>query len=277
MNPGLGNNHPSIDYYDSDYPSPYDTIFPENFDRITEYQGIAFDIERYREIVKESGGPVLELCCGTGRVAIPLAREGYDVTGVDISPAMLQKFKNALEKEEPAVNNRITLLEQDITQLSLGEKRFQIGILAFNSLLCIPDFHQQRAVLHAVASHLIAGAKLLIDIVNPLQLKLDGDPVPKPFFTRKDRNTGNIYTRFFTMGPFETDHKQQLAGWYDEITPEGFVKRRHYSLFWRPIFRFEIELMLQEAGFRLLQIEGGHRKEPYTAKSSRMFLIAEKA
>ncbi len=276
MNPGLGNDHPSIHYYDSDYPSPYDTIFPENFDSITEYQGLAFDIERYRELVAESGGPVLELCCGTGRVAIPLARNGFDVTGVDISAAMLQKFQNALEKEEPGVANRVTLIEQDVTKLSLGEKRFQTCIIAFNSLLCIPDFNGQNALLKAAAAHFVPGAKFLIDIVNPLQLNLQGDPVPKPFFTRKDRNTGNTYTRFFTTGPFETDHRQKLSGWYDEITPEGFVKRRHYSLYWRPIFRFEIELMLREAGLRLLKIEGGHRKEIYTAQSPRMFLIAGK-
>ena len=276
MNPGLGNDHPSIHYYESDYPSPYDTMFPENFDPITEYQGLAFDIERYRELVKESNGPVLELCCGTGRVAIPLARDGFEVTGVDISQAMLQKFKNNLEREKPEVANRVTLIEQDVTQLLLGEKRFQTCIIAFNSLLCIPDFNLQMKLLKATAAHLMPGAKFLIDIVNPLQLDLEGDPVPKPFFTRKDRNTGNTYTRFFITGPFETDHKQKLSGWYDEITPEGFVKRRHYSLYWRPIFRFEIELMLREAGLRLLKVEGGHRKEIYTAQSPRMFLIAGK-
>ena len=102
------------------------------------------------------------------------------------------------------------------------------------------------------------------------------DATPKPFFTRKNRISGNTYTRFAMMGPFDSNHKQQLYGWYDEILPDGSVKRLQYSLYWRPIFRFEIELMLREAGMRLLQIEGGHRKEPYTLQSPRMFLIAEK-
>lgn len=276
MNPGISSNDPSIYYYDSDYPSPYDTLFPENFDQTTEYQGLAFDLNRYRELLAELGGPVLELCCGTGRVAIPLAREGFEVTCVDISQAMLMRFRRALDEEQKAVAERITLVEQDVTKLDLPGNRFKTAILAFNSLLCIPDFNGQCAALRAVSNHLISGGKLLIDVVNPLKLKIDGDPVPKPFFTRKDRNTGNTYTRFAMMGPFEADHKQQLYGWYDEITSEGFVKRRYYSLYWRPIFRFEIELMLREAGLALLQIEGGHRKEPYTAQSPRMFLIAGK-
>ena len=76
------------------------------------------------------------------------------------------------------------------------------------------------------------------------------------------------------MGPVETDGRQQLHGWYDQITSEGIVKRQLYSLYWRPIFRFEMELMLRAAGLRILQIQGGHRKEPYTTQSPRMFLIA---
>ncbi|HSE40124.1 MAG TPA: hypothetical protein VLH08_05110, partial [Acidobacteriota bacterium] len=95
-------------------------------------------------------------------------------------------------------------------------------------------------------------------------------------FTRKNRITGNTYTRFAMMGAFDADQKQRLYGWYDEIFPDGTVKRQHYSLFWRPIFRFEIELMLRDAGFELISIEGGHRKEPFTAQSPRMFIVAGK-
>lgn len=276
MNPGIGADDPSIYYYDSDYPSPYDTLFPENFDQTTEFQGLAFDIPRYRELVAEIGGPVLELCCGTGRVAIPLARDGFEVTGVDVNGAMLQRFRTALELEEQAVAKRISLIEQDITKLTINGNRFQTAILAFNSLLCIPDFNGQRAALTSACAQLKSGGRLLIDIVNPLKLKIEGNPVATPFFTRKDRNTGNTYTRFAMMGPFDADHKQQLYGWYDEITSEGLVKRRHYSVCWRPIFRFEIELMLREAGLEMLQIEGGQRKEAYTAQSPRMLLIAGK-
>jgi SAM-dependent methyltransferase len=277
MNAGLENNHPSTHYYDSDYPSAWDSLFPENFDSVTEYQGIAHDVERYKEIVRSEGGPVLELCCGTGRVSIPLAREGFVVTGVDISSAMLHGFHQHLQKEEAAVVNRITLIEQDVTSLSLDQKDFQVGILAFNSLLCIPDLSKQMEVLRGVHAHLRSGAILLVDIVNPLQLKLEGDPIPKPFFTRRNRNTGNVYTRFAMVGPLESDQKQRLYGWYDEIGPDGLLKRTPYSLYWRPIFRFEIELMLRSCGFSVQKVEGGHHKQPYTSQAPRMFLTAVKS
>ena len=62
-------------------------------------QGLAFDIARYREIVRACGGPVLELCCGTGRIAIPIARDGYHVVGVDVSTGMLGQFRENLQDE----------------------------------------------------------------------------------------------------------------------------------------------------------------------------------
>lgn len=287
---GFDHNPASIHYYDSDYPSQTDALFPENFDRVTEFQGIAYDVDRYKEIVGSNGGPVLELCCGTGRVALPLAREGFEITAVDVSSAMLDQFRLHLQHEDASVATRITLIEQDVTSLSMdfeptgvrlaptvGAKDFKIAILAFNSLLCVPDFSKQIEVLKGAHAHLRLGGLLLIDIVNPLQLKLEGDPLPKPFFTRKNRNTGNVYTRFAMIGPLQPDQTQELFGWYDEITSDGLVKRTRYSLYWRPIFRFEIELMLKLAGFTVLTVEGGHHKQPYTSSSQRMFITALKS
>jgi len=266
--------HPSVHYYDGDYPSPDSSVFPENFDEITAYQGLAHDITRYKEIAAETGGPVLELCCGTGRVAIPLAKAGFDVTAVDISEGLISQFRKKLSLESESVQRKTKIIRQDITQLSLERKDFKTALVAFNSLLCIPEFAGQCAALEAIARHLSPEGRLVLDIVNPLVLKFDADTFPKAFFTRKNPHTGNTYTRFAMRGAFDTNHRQRLHGWYDEVLPEGTVKRQHYSIWWRPIFRFEIELMLKQAGFRIATLEGGHQKEPYTAQSPHLFIQA---
>ena len=269
--------HPSVHYYDGDYPSPENPVFPENFDEITADQGLAHDIARYKELAVETGGPVLELCCGTGRVSLPLARGGCDVSAVDISEGLLEEFQNKLSREKEEIRNKIKIIQQDITQLSLERRDYKTIILAFNSLLCIPEFGKQCEALEAAGRHLSPGGRLILDIVNPLALKFDADASPKAFFTRKNPHTGNIYTRFCLRGAFDADHRQRLHGWYDEVMPEGTVKRRHYSIWWRPIFRFEAELMLKQAGLRIKALEGGHQKEPYTAQSPHMFIQAVKA
>lgn len=276
MNHGLADDHPTILYYDGDYPSPT-SPFPENFDEITRFQGIAYDIDRYREVAREAGGPILDLCCGTGRVTLPLARDGHAVTGVDLSRGMLARCREHSAREPEAVRERIELVEQDISALDLPRRDFRLAVCAFNSLLCILSFAGQARALQAIAAHLAPGGLLALDLANPLRLNIHGDRVPKPFFTRRNPETGNVYTRFAMMSPFDAEHRQRLYGWYDEIGPDGRVRRTHYSMGWRPIFRYEAELMLERAGLRLESLEGGHRKEPYAAQSPQMFILARRA
>jgi hypothetical protein len=73
---------------------------------------------------------------------------------------------------------------------------------------------------------------------------------------------------------FDSDHRQRLHGWYDEITDDNSIRRRPYSLHWRPIFRHELQMMLQQVGFVIESLEGGHRCEPYIETSPRMFVQA---
>jgi ubiquinone/menaquinone biosynthesis C-methylase UbiE len=272
MNANLPDHDPTIEYYDSDYPSR-DGVYPENFDETTEYQGVAHDVERYLAIARGTGGPILELCCGTGRIALPLARAGFDVTAVDVSAGMLDRLREKLTPEDAA---RVTLVHQDVTRLDLARRDFAIAIIGFNSLPCIPDFALQRRALEATARHLAPRGLFVIDAVNPLALPVHGDPVPKPFFTRRNVHTGHVYTRFAMMGEMDADQRQRLHGWYDETAPDGTVKRRPYSLFWRPIARFELQLMLEGAGFVIDALEGGHRGEPFTARSPRMLVQARR-
>jgi ubiquinone/menaquinone biosynthesis C-methylase UbiE len=243
---------------------------------VTVFQGIAHDVARYVELAGQHGSPILEICCGTGRVAMPLAAAGHHVTGVDLSAAQLEQFRANLARVGQGLDQRLQLVLQDATRLDLADQRFKLAICAFNSLPCIADFNGQRQALRAIAAHLEPGGVLVLDIVNPLRLKIEGDPVPKPFFTRRNPHNGRTYTRFAMVGPFDEQHRQQLHGWYDEIDEAGHVLRRPYAVTWRPIFRHEIELMLTEAGFDLLCIEGGHQGEPYTAQSPRMFIQAQR-
>ena len=278
MNANLPDDHASIRYYDSDYPSPHWSDYPENVDDIVPFQGIAHDIARYLELAGASsrplGSPVLELCCGTGRVAIPLARAGYNVTAVDISPGMLQRLRHRLALESREVAQRVEMVEQDVVRLDLGERKYHLIILPFNSLMCVPSFEGQLATIGAARRHLAEGGRLVLDLMNPFVLSLAGDPAPKPFFTRRQVDTGRTYTRFAAMSPTDATQCQQLFGWYDELDESGLVHRSHYELVWRIIFRYELLLMLRTHDLQVESIEGGHQKEPFDSKSRKMFVIA---
>lgn len=276
MNASAPPDDPVIDYYDSDYPSAFHNPHPENFDEVTAFQGVRDDVARYEDLAGAIDGKILELCCGTGRVALPLAARGHRVTAVDMSAPMLERFRINMNRWPPEVAERLTLVQQDICQLDLQDKDFALCIIPFNSLLLILDLESQRAALHRAGRHLRPGGELIVDVLNPLQLTLGGSPIPKPFFTRTNTLTGQRYTRFAMADPLDEHQRQRLHGWYDEVGPDRHLKRIHYSMRWRPIFRFELELMLETAGFTITSIEGGHHSEPFKADSPHMFTRARR-
>ncbi len=274
MMPGLGDDHPSIHYYDGDYPGTETSPVAANLDSVVPEQGLAHDVGRFREIALADDGNVLEIGCGTGRVLIPLARAGCRMTGIDISQAMIDRLRLRLWDEEAATRSRVTLHRADAREHDQPAGGYATIIVPFNGLSCIPDRAQQRAVIANAAKLLRPGGRLVIDVVNPLRLPLGGSAPPQPFFTRLHPDTGRRYTRFAAMGPIEGDQTQRLFGWYDEIDENGLVRRTPYEMRWRLLFAAELELLVEAAGLSVAVIEGDHRGSQFETTSPKIFMIA---
>lgn len=85
---------PTVQYYDSDYPDPNDPVYSENCSCFKEYPLLGYDGQRFISYaLKHDANKVLEVCCGTGRIAIPMAKSGLHVSGIDCSAEMLSLFK----------------------------------------------------------------------------------------------------------------------------------------------------------------------------------------
>jgi SAM-dependent methyltransferase len=125
------------------------------------------DLDLYEALAGRTGGPILELAVGTGRVAVPLAEAGYDVTGVDLDRAMLARARRRADAA-PTVAGTLTLVEADLVGLRLPEAgEFRLAILALNSLLVLPTRAAQRAALRALRDHLAPGGIAVVDIWLP--------------------------------------------------------------------------------------------------------------
>lgn len=83
--------------------------FAEFYDHVRPYQQRP-DVDFYLRLARDTGGPVLEVGCGTGRVLVPTAQAGIEVTGLDRSQAMLQRCRERLAKEPPEVARRAQLV-----------------------------------------------------------------------------------------------------------------------------------------------------------------------
>jgi SAM-dependent methyltransferase len=129
------------------------------------------DLDLYLALAGRTGGPILELAAGSGRVALPLARAGYEVTAIDIDPAMLARTRRKLEeiaKTEPGVADRIHLVEGDLVGLELpGSPRFGLAVFALNSILLLDSRDKQRAALETMARHLAPGGLAVVDVWLP--------------------------------------------------------------------------------------------------------------
>src|SRR6478672_7335327 len=112
-----------MDYYanNAEY---YDYVSP----------GIAGDVEFYVEEARRAGSPVLELACGTGRLLVPIAQAGIEVTGLDISQPMLAIARRKIGQQPDDMQARITLEEGDMQSFELGRK-FKLVIIAYSSFL----------------------------------------------------------------------------------------------------------------------------------------------
>lgn len=274
MNKDVPDTDASILYYDGDYPSlEIGDARAEDAATLARI-GILGDVAFYKEQAEATGGPVLEIGCGTGRLTIPLARAGHEVWAVDVSSAMLDQLRAKLALEPPEVQARVHVVQQDATALDLPVRNFRLAAIPFNVLMLIPDFTAERRTLASAAAHLAPDGWLALDVMNPLTLSLDAEKKPSPSEPRRNPRTGNRYVKNSLASRLDEQQRQRLYGWYDELLPDGKIKVSEFSFTWRMIFRFELELMLDSAGFAIDTLTGDFAASPWTVDSRRMVVTA---
>jgi SAM-dependent methyltransferase len=120
------------------------------------------DVPFYVAEAERSGGPVLELGVGTGRIAVPVAAAGIDVVGVDLSAGML-----AVARERAELAGVSVELRQGDMRSPPVEGEFPLVLCPFRSLLHMETDDDRRAALRAVASHMTADARFVFDVFTP--------------------------------------------------------------------------------------------------------------
>ena len=127
-------------------------------------RSVVEDVDFYVEEALASGGPVVELAVGTGRIAVPIAKAGVRVIGVDESPAMIEGARAYAERENvsPLVDLRLGDLRDPPV-----EERVPLTTVPFRSLLHMPDEHEKLRALTAAASVLEPGGRFVFDVFAP--------------------------------------------------------------------------------------------------------------
>jgi ubiquinone/menaquinone biosynthesis C-methylase UbiE len=152
----------------------YDDALARHYDEDYEIlRRNAEDIRFYRELARASGGPVLEVACGTGRVLLPIAREGMTVTGVDPSGTMLRALREKLDRETAAVRERVRILEGSFASIPVppeeagdGRGPYALVYSAFRAFQHLYTREQKMAALREMKRVLAPAGTLAFDVFD---------------------------------------------------------------------------------------------------------------
>jgi cyclopropane fatty-acyl-phospholipid synthase-like methyltransferase len=237
-----------------------------------EHAHFAEDLDMYHNFAELCGGKILELACGSGRVMLYLAEQGYEVTGIDNSEKMLELAREAFE--EAGVTARCTLLEQDLCSFHIDQK-FRMVIIALGSFAHITNRQAQQQALAAARAHMSHGGTFIIDISNSdarYMEELSGQVLHQGSWQDDE---GVYFTHFVSPASSTTQHQLELTHFYERHQQGGSVQRTIATTQLYLFERSEMELLLEQAGFVIKAVYGDHDLGPYHIESPRMIFIAE--
>ncbi len=216
---------------------------------------IAGDVVFYRRLAEGADAPVLELACGTGRVALALAEAGLEVTGLDRSEPMLAVAREKLANAPRDVADRVTLVHGDMTAFDLGGT-FGLVVIAFRSFQSLLTPELQAACLAAIHGHLRPGGRLALNLFDPLLDRCaPGAPPPERSTSRGDVWLPNGHLVRVAVTSRDVDPLTQVMRetWrFTETDPGGTVVRvEDEDLRLRWTYRHELRYLLALAGFSI--------------------------
>ena len=235
----------------------------EFYDSVVPYRERA-DVPFFVEAAVASGGPVLELGCGTGRILVPTARAGVEVVGLDLSPAMLAVCRRRLDAEPAAVRERATLARGDMRAFDLG-RTFALVTVPFRPFQHLLSVDDQLACLAAIHRHLAPAGRLILDLFNP-SIELLAQPPgeewgDEPEFTMPDGR--RVLRRFRIVSADRCAQVNEVELVYHVVHPGGRAERLVHAFPFRYFFRFEAEHLLARAGFEVEHLFADYDRSPY--------------
>jgi SAM-dependent methyltransferase len=238
--------------------------FAEFYDYVVPYRSRP-DVAFFVQTAREAQGPVLEVGCGTGRILLPCARAGVQITGLDVSLPMLDVLRGNLTREPRQVQGRVRIVEGDMREFDLRE-RFALVMLPFRSFQHLLTQDDQRAALRRLRAHVSNGGRFILDLFNP-SIPFLGDerwgihPVREPEFTMPD---GRAVRRSYRIVERDFFNQVQHVEFLIDVThPDGREEHREERFALRYLFRYEAQYLLESEGFEIEALYGDYDKSPY--------------
>jgi ubiquinone/menaquinone biosynthesis C-methylase UbiE len=240
-------------------------VYEPNF-----YDGLntfLFDLEFYKKwLPKEKDAKILELCCGTGRLTIPIAKAGYDITGVDFTISMLEHAKIKTKNE----GLEIDFIEADIRTLNIPEQ-YDFIFIPFNSIHHLYQNEDLFKTFEVVKKHLKKDGLFIFDCYNP----------NIEYIVEASKDTNKI-AEYITKDGRKIIIKQNMQ--YENATQINRIKWHYYindkfdsiqNMDMRLYFPQELNAYLENNGFTIIQKFGGFEEEAFKNISEKQIFICK--
>jgi|SRR5579871_5496037 len=234
-----------------------------------EHDQFGDDVDLYLALARRSDGPVLEPACGTGRALAPIAAHGIHVVGIDNSRAMLERARSRLQHAPAGADLRL----QDIRD-PLPRGPFALIFFALSGFGFARATAQEVALLRSVAQRLGPEGVLALDLVHCRALSDNPEGIPILQNHGEDGEIGAYVTKWIVQHVHASDESVELVSFYDIEWPNGQLTRIHDISRFRYHSRFEIELLLNEAGLAVEGVYGTYELAPFDDESQRMIVLA---
>jgi SAM-dependent methyltransferase len=236
----------------------------------------SYDAELYQQLAHESGGPVLELGTGTGRLAIPLALAGHEVVGIDNDPAMLERARARWAKVGRGIDRRrFEPVPGDFTSYH-SDRRFGLAFIAVNTFLLAPDDAARLSILGMMRNHLRPRGIAAVEVGMPDEGELGRyDRRLQHEWLRVDPETGEEVSKSISADHDPEEGTMELTQIF-EWTPTqgGPLSRVTRTDVLHPLGPDQLVELARAAGFGVVDVWGDHLLTPYGARSHRAILVA---
>jgi len=250
---------------------------PELYDAVTSpsFKG---DVEWYTRKAQDSGGPVLELGAGTGRITLEIARAGVEVHALDADPAMLDRLRQKLAQEAPEIRSRVVTTVGDMRTFTLTE-RFALIISPFRAFLHNVTEQDQLACLERVRAHLRPDGCFAFNVFHPSLEYMSHSAGPLAGVWRArgtyPRPDGGFLVRSESNQYDTVKQRVDSLHRYEEYGADGILVRTTLNrLQLAYLYPPDLRRLLTQAEFQSVQIAGGFDGRPFVADTDELVIEA---
>ncbi|MCL5997566.1 MAG: class I SAM-dependent methyltransferase [Chloroflexi bacterium] len=215
---------------------------------------------------------ILDIACGTGVTLIPLIQQGYHVTGIDISSAMLNVLQRKLSSLPQDIQNNARLICASMTEYDAGQQ-YSLAVIPRSGFMHLRTQQEQERALRTICRHLTDGGVLSFNTFDPnyalIAANLKGT-APKPVLRSEYTNAQGMQERIWNVAEYDPVHQWIEATWiFETLDGAGeVIARRERPLCMRWSFEPEIRNLLRLCGFEVLATYSSYHKEPRSYSGS---------